>query len=71
MNRFFPIKNVENLPQDIENDIAIKDQMAHLGAFLACTLGPFLAPVLIDAHTLNNAGDPGYDNGYETNEDED
>ena len=72
VNRFFPIKNVERLRQDIENDIVIKDRMADLEAFLVCTLGPFLAPVLIAAHTFNNAGDPGYENeGYETNEDED
>ena len=30
--------------------------MADLGVFFVCTLEPFLAPVLIDAHTLNNAG---------------
>ena len=72
VNRFLPIKNVERLRQDIENDIVIKDRMADLGAFLICTLGPFLAPVLIAAHTYNNAGDPGYENeGYETSEDDD
>ena len=68
VNRFFSIKNVDHLRQDIEEDIVIKDQMANLGAFLVCTLGPFLAPVLIAAHTLNNAGDFGNDN--EPSEDE-
>ena len=47
VNRFFPIKNVERLRQDIENDIVIKDRMADLGAFLVCTLGPFLAHFML------------------------
>ena len=53
VNRFFPVR-VEQLKQDIKEDIIIQDQMADLGRFLMATLGPFLAPVLIAAHTLNN-----------------
>ena len=60
---FFPFNNVERLRQDIEDDIVIKDQMANLGAFLVCTFGSFLAPVLIAAHTFNNEG-------YKSDEDE-
>ena len=70
VNQFFSIRDVERLRQDIEGDIVIKDQMANLGAFLVCTLGPFLAPVLIAAHTLNNV-EIGYDNeGFESEDDE-
>ena len=72
VNRFISIKSVERLRQDIEDDIVIKDQMANLGAFLVCTLGPFLAPVLIAAHTLNNTRVLGYndDEGDESNKKE-
>ena len=41
--------------------------MANLGCLFVCTFGNYLAPVLIAAHTTNNAdfgGEPG-DEGYE------
>ena len=28
--------------------------MSYLGCLLVCTFGSFLAPVLVDAHTVNN-----------------
>ena len=54
ISRFVKIKDVKKLRQDIENDPTIKDQMADLGCLLVCTLGNFLAPVLIAVHTANN-----------------
>ena len=48
------IKDVKKLQQDIENDLIIKNQMANLGCLLVCTIGNFLAPVLVAAHTVNN-----------------
>ena len=54
ISRFVKIKDVKKLRQEIENDPAIKDQMADLGCLLVCTLGNFLAPVLIAVHTANN-----------------
>ena len=45
--------------------------MANLGCLLVCTLGNFLAPVLVAAHTVNNLDlgneQQSYDNeGYES-----
>ena len=62
------IRDVEKLQQDITNDPIIKDQMANLGCLLVCTLGNFLAPVLVAAHTGNNLvpGDELENEGYET-----
>ena len=44
----------KKLRQDIDNDPLFKDQMTYLGCFLRYTLGDYLAPVLVAAHTLNN-----------------
>ena len=54
ISRWFRIKDVKKLQQDIENDPIIKDQMANLGYLLVCKFGNFLAPVLIAAHTVKN-----------------
>ena len=54
ISRWFKIRDVKKLKQDIENDPIIKDQMAKLGCLLVCTFGNFLASVLIAAHTANN-----------------
>ena len=54
ISRWLKIRDIKKLQQDIENDPIIKDQMANLGCFLLCTLGNFLAPVLVAAHTINN-----------------
>ena len=54
ISRWLKIRDIKKLQQDIENDPIIKDQMANLGCFLVCTLGNFLAPVLVAAHTINN-----------------
>ena len=66
--RWFKIKDVKKLQQDIENDPIIKDQMANLGCLLVCTFGNFLAPVLVAAHTVNNLdlSDEPEDEGYES-----
>ena len=55
------------MEQDIKNDSIIKGQMAHLGCFLVCTFGNYLAPILIAAHTVNNLniGDELENTGYE------
>ena len=37
------------------NNPIIKDQMVGLGSLFVCTLGEYLIPVLIAAHTANNA----------------
>ena len=54
ISRSLKIRDIKKLQQDIEDDPIIKDQMANLGCLLVCTLGNFLAPVLIAAHTANN-----------------
>ena len=64
ISRWLKTRDVKKLQQDIENDPIIKDQMASLGCLLACTLGNFLAPVLIAAHTANNL-DFGDEQGYD------
>ena len=68
ISRWFKIKNVKKIEQDIENDPIIKDQMANLGCLLVCTFGNFLAPVLVPAHTVNNLdlGDEPEDKNYES-----
>ena len=48
------IRDVDKLRQDIEDDPIIKDQMASLSYLLVCTFGNLLAPILVDAHTVNN-----------------
>ena len=61
------IKDLKKLRQDIEDDPIIKDQMVCLGYLFVCTVGNFLAPVLIAAHTANNLdlGDKLENEGYE------
>ena len=54
ISQWLKIKDVKKLPQDIENDPVIKDQMVNLGCLSVCTFGDYLAPVLIAAHTANN-----------------
>ena len=49
------IRDVHKLRQDIQNDPIIKDQMTGIGCLLVCTSGNLLAPVLVFAHTVNNA----------------
>ena len=68
ISRWFRIKDVKKLQQDIENDPIIKDQMAKLGCLLVCKFGNFLAPVFIAAHTVNNvdSGDESENEGYES-----
>ena len=68
ISRVVKIRDVKKLQQDIENDPIIKDQMANLGCLLVCTLGNFLAPVLVAAHTGNNLvpDDELENEGYET-----
>ena len=53
-SRWLKIKDVKKLRKDIEDDLLIKDWMVDLGCFLVHTLGDYLAPVLIAAHTLKN-----------------
>ena len=64
---FVKIRDVKKLPQDIENDPIIKDQMADLGCHLVSTLGNFLGPVLVAAHTADNL-DFGEESEDEVNE---
>ena len=54
ISRVIKIRDIKKLQQDNENDPIIKDQMANLGCLLVWTLGNFLAPLLIVAHTANN-----------------
>ena len=62
------IKDAKKLRQDTENDPIIKDHMANLGCLFVRTFEDYLAPVLIAAHTANNAGFGGEpeDEGYES-----
>ena len=68
ISRSLKIRDIKKLQQDIEDDPIIKDQMANLGCLLVCTLGNFLAPVLIAAHTANNVdfAEKNEDEGYES-----
>ena len=68
ISRWIKIKKVKKLPQDIENNSIIKDQMAGLGCLFVCTFGNFLASVLIAAHTANNQDfrDETEDEGYKS-----
>ena len=70
ISRWLKIKDAKKLRQNIENDPIIKDQMANLDCLFVCTLGNYLAPVLIAAHTANNVdfgGEQGHENeGYES-----
>ena len=67
ISRVVKIRDVKKLQQDIKDDPLIKDQMVNLGCFLVYTLGDYLAPVLVAAHTINNLG-PGDEQDHE-NED--
>ena len=68
ISRWLKIKDVKKLPQDIENDPIIKDQMADLGCLFVCTFGNYLAPILIAAHIANDLdfGDEPEDEGHES-----
>ena len=68
ISRWFKIKDIKKLWQNIENDPIIKDQMAGLGYLFVCTFGNYLTPVLIAAHTANNLdfGDEPKNEGYES-----
>ena len=50
---FIKIRDVKKLCQDIKDDPLIKDQMVNSGCPLMYTVGDYLAPVLVAAHTLN------------------
>ena len=65
---FVKIRNVKKLRQEIEDDPAIKDQMATLGCLLVYTFGDYLAPILVAVHTMNNldCGDEPEIEGYES-----
>ena len=56
ISRFVKIRDVKKLRQDIKDDPLIKDQMVNLGCFLVYTLGDYLAPVIVAAHTISNLG---------------
>lgn len=64
-------ENVKKLQEDIENGPIIRDQMASLGSILVCAFVNFLAPVLVDAHKVDNLGldlEKSFENeGYESN----
>ena len=64
ISRWFKIKDVKKLKQDIEDDPIIKDQ----GCLLVCAFGNFLAPVLIAVHKVNNVdlGNESENDGYES-----
>ena len=68
ISRWFKISDVKKLNQDIEDDPLMKDQMVNLGCFLVYTLGNFLAPVSVAAHTLNSLdrGTEPENEGYES-----
>ena len=68
ISQLLKIKDVKKLPQDIEDDPIIKDQMANLGYLLVYTFGDFLAPILVAVHTVNNldCGDELENEGYES-----
>ena len=54
ISRLVNIRNLKKLREDIEDDPLIKDQITYLGCFSVYTLGDYLVPVLVAAHTLNN-----------------
>ena len=53
VSRFLKIDSIEQLRQDIDDDPIIKDSMAEVGALLVSAFGPWLAPLLVVAHTAN------------------
>ena len=65
---FVKIRNVKKLRQEIEDDPAIKDQMATLGCLLVYTFGDYIAPILVAVHSMNNldCGDEPENEGYES-----
>ena len=67
ISQWLKIMDVKKLQQDTENDPIIKDQMANLGCLFVCTLGNYMAPVLIAVHTANNIdfGNEPENEGYE------
>ena len=69
ISRWFKIRDVKNLRQDIENDSIIKVQIASLGCLLVCTFSNLIALVLVATHTVNklDLGDKPEDENYENN----
>ena len=65
---FANIRDAKKLRQDIEDDPIIKDQMADLGCLLVYTLGDYLWPFSIAAHTADNLdfGNKPENEGYES-----
>ena len=65
---FVKIRNVKKFWQEIEDDSAIKDQMATLGCLLVYTFGDYIAPILVAVHSMNNldCGDEPENEGYES-----
>ena len=68
--RWFQIKDVKKVRQDIDNDPIIKDQMANVGCLFVCTFGNYLAPILIAAHTAKSLDlvDEPENEGYESDQ---
>ena len=68
ISRWLKIKDTKKLQQDNENYPLIKDQIVNLGCLLVFTLGDYLVPVLIAAHTVNNLdfSDEPKNEGYES-----
>ena len=68
--RWFQIKDVKKVRQDIDNDPIIKDQMANVGCLFVCTFGNYLAPILIAAHTAKSLDlvDEPENEGYENDQ---
>ena len=55
ISRVLKIDDIDALRQDIDHDPIIKDSMANIGYLMVNLFGPYLAPVLIAAHTANHA----------------
>ena len=68
--QWFQIKDVKKVRQDIDNDPIIKDQMANVGCLFVCTIGNYLAPILIAAHTAKSLDlvDEPENEGYESDQ---
>ena len=68
--RWFQIKDVKKVRQDIDNDPIIKDQMANVGCLFVWTFGNYLAPILIAAHTAKSLDlvDEPENEGYESDQ---
>ena len=68
ISRFLKIRDVKKLPQGIEDDPVIKDEMSALGCLLLYTFGDYLAGILVAVHTVNNIdrGGEHEEEGYES-----